>query len=151
VMQIGLERPWSEQAVGSGQHVQWTLDRADAQTFDGQFRSASSMTVTFPAGNEKPWIISLSGSTAVSNAMGRCVTDLTQRANAAQQSAAPAPATPPAATQPFSASAAAPGNPAPVQPAAPDQQAQPDTSAPGSPAPVQPANPGQPAPPNASK
>ena len=54
------------------------------QTFDAQFRRASSMTVTFPAGRERPWVLSLAGSTAASNAMGRCVTDLTQRAASAR-------------------------------------------------------------------
>ncbi|HVC61466.1 MAG TPA: hypothetical protein VND19_14030 [Acetobacteraceae bacterium] len=127
VVQVGLQRPWSEQAVGSGERVQWTLDRADIQTFDGQFRRAASMTVTFPSGNEKPWIIALDGSTAVSNAMGRCVTDLTQRAAAARPSAAPAAAEQ-NTTQPFDAGPATPGNPAPAQPAAPAQQTQPNKS-----------------------
>jgi hypothetical protein len=147
VVQVGLDQPWTEQAVGSGNRVEWTLSRADVQTFDGQFRRAASMTVTFPSGNEQSWIISLAGSTAASNAMGRCVTDLTRRANAA---AAPAATSAPAnqtATQPFSAAPAAqdnapsapqgnpasatpnnpqPANPAPAQPATQDQQTQPN-------------------------
>ena len=79
VMQVGLERPWTEQAAGGAQAVQWTLDRGTAQAFDAQFRQASSMTLTFPSGNEPPWIISLAGSTAISNTMGRCVTAMMQR------------------------------------------------------------------------
>jgi len=134
VVQIGLERPWSEQAVGSGTRVQWTLDRADVQTFDAQFRSAASMTVTFPSGSEQPWVVSLTGSTAASNAMGRCVTDLTQRAAAAQPAATPTPAQQ-NATQPFGAAPAAPGSPAPPQPVTQDQQTQPNA------APNPPANP----------
>jgi hypothetical protein len=125
VMQVGLEQPWSQQAVGSGNRVQWTVDRSGAETFDAQFRRASSMTVTFPAGSEQPWTISLAGSTAASNAMGRCVTDLTQRASAAQPAAAPAPT--PAeqnATQPFGAAPVAAGNSAPVQPVMQDRQTQ---------------------------
>ena len=123
VMQVGLEPPWSQQAVGSGNRVQWTVDRAGAATFDAQFRRATSMTVTFPSGTEQPWVISLSGSTAASNAMGRCVTDLTQRAAATPPAAAPESAEQ-SATQPFAAAPVAPGNPAPAQPATSDQQAQ---------------------------
>jgi hypothetical protein len=132
VMQVGLEQPWAQQATGSGNRVQWTLDRADAQIFDAQFRSASSMSVTFPAGSEHPWVLSLVGSTAASNAMGRCVTDLTQRAAAAQPAAAPAPPEQ-SGTQPFGAAPVAPGNAAPVQPVTQDQPTR-GNAAPGTPA-----------------
>jgi hypothetical protein len=103
VVQIGLERPWTEQAMGDGDTLHWTMDRTAIQSFDVQFRRATSMTVTFPTGNERPWIISLAGSTAVSDAMGRCVTDMSRRASAAQP--APAP-TPGQTTQPFGAAPA---------------------------------------------
>jgi hypothetical protein len=115
VMQIGLDQPWSAQAVGKGDHVQWVLDREGAQFFDSQFRRAASMTVTFPSGNEPPWVISLAGSTAVSNAMGRCVGDLTQRAAAAQP-AAQSPPTQQGATQPFGTAPTTEDNPPPAQP-----------------------------------
>jgi hypothetical protein len=141
VVQIGLDQPWTEQAVGSGNRVQWTLDRADVQTFDAQFRRATSMTVTFPSGSEPPWVISLSGSTAASNAMGRCVTDLARRAAAAAPAAAPAPANQ-TETQPFAAAPAAQGN-AP-QDNAPQDNAPQGNSPPGNPAPANP--PGNPAP-----
>jgi hypothetical protein len=124
VMQVGLDQPWTGQAVGKGDRVQWTLDRAAVQVFDAQFRRAASMTVTFPSGTEHPWVISLAGSTAASNAMGRCVTDLTQRAAATPPAATPAPA-PQSATQPFAATPVAQGNPAPAQPATGDQPTQP--------------------------
>jgi len=133
VMQVGLQRPWTEKASGGGQSVEWTLDRGAYQSFDAQFRHASSMTVTFPSGNEPAWIIALSGSTAVSNAMGRCITDMTQRA------ATPPPGTgtpgPQSATQPFGAQSNPQPNAAPApaagQPAQPNQPAQP--TAPGTP------------------
>jgi hypothetical protein len=96
VMQIGLDTPWNLQGVGNGQVVEWSLDRTTMQTFDAQFRRAGSMTVSFPVGNEPPWTIGLNGSTAISNAFGRCVTMLTQRT--AQQPSAPVPSGP---TQPF--------------------------------------------------
>ena len=79
VLQIGLESPWNMQGVGNGQMVEWTLERVSMPIFDAQFRRASSMTVTFPSGNEPPWTVGLNGSTAISNTFGRCVTDLTRR------------------------------------------------------------------------
>lgn len=128
VVQVGLDRPWPEQAVGNGHDVRWTLDRAAMQQFDSEFRRASQMTVTFPSGNEKPWIIELTGSTAASNAMGRCITDLARRA-AAPQPAATAPAQQDT-TQPFGAAANAPDNTQAAQPAAPAPQT-PANTAPG--------------------
>jgi len=117
VMQLGLDAPWTLQAVGNGQIVEWSLDRDAIELFDTQFRRGSSMTLSFPQGNEPPWTIGLNGSTAISNAFGRCVTDMMRRA---QQAAAPA-----APTQPFG-QAAAPGAAAvPAAPGAPSQPTQP--------------------------
>jgi hypothetical protein len=89
VVQIGLDTPWDLQRVGNGQVVEWSLDRIAVQTFDAQFRRAGSMTVSFPSGNEPPWTVGLNGSTAISNAFGRCVTDKSARASA--QPPAPVP------------------------------------------------------------
>jgi hypothetical protein len=118
VMQIGLDTPWNLQGIGNGQVVEFALDRATVETFDAQFRRANSMTLTYPSGNEPPWTIGLNGSTAISNAFGRCVTEMTQRdAAQAQSSTPPADAGP---TQPFSQAAAQPAvAPAPTQPVAP--------------------------------
>jgi hypothetical protein len=128
VMQIGLEQPWTEQATGNGDRLRWTLDRVNAQIFDDQFRRATSMTITYPSGSERPWLISLAGSTEASNAMGRCVTDLTRRA-ASQPITAPAPVAPNAATQPFGAApTSAQGTGAPAQPEA--SPTQPETQQP---------------------
>ncbi len=112
VMQVGLNRPWSERAVGHGDRLEWSMDRETVERFDQEFRRAESMTVTFPSGSERPWIVSLKGSAAASSAMGRCVTAMTQEAGAT----VPAKAGPQSPTQPFGASAAAPGQP--TQPAA---------------------------------
>lgn len=99
VMQLGLDAPWTLQASGNGQLVEWTMDRNAMQTFDDQFRRGSSMTLSFPNGNEPPWTIGLNGSTAISNAFGRCVTTLTQQQ--APEAPATSTAAPPSATQPF--------------------------------------------------
>lgn len=138
VMQVGLEQPWTEQATGKTDRVQFVLDRVNAQIFDDQFRRATSMTVTFPSGNERPWVIPLEGSTAASNAMGRCVTDLARRTAATQPAAASAPSGQPAATQPFGAAPGAPGNMAPAMQ---------DNAAPGSAPPSQPVTQDQQPPP----
>ena len=131
VLQIGLNAPWNLQGTGHGQIVEWTLDRTVIQTFDAQFRPADAMTLTFPSGNEPPWVLSLIGSTAASNAFGRCITDLTQRAGVQ-----PAPTAPAGATQPYNPPPTQPTTPAPTQPA---------TEAPAAPAPTQPnAAPAQP-------
>jgi hypothetical protein len=101
VMQIGLNTPWTEQGAGHEHTIQWTLAPGVMPTFDQQFRGASSMTLTFPDGNEPPWTVSLAGSTAISDTITRCVRDLTRQTQAVQP---PANAAPPAqgATQPFS-------------------------------------------------
>jgi hypothetical protein len=78
------------------------------------------MTLTFPDGNEPPWTVSLAGSTAISDAFGRCVRDLTRQVQAAQsQQPNGAPNGAPGATQPFSA----PSSPPPALP--PSDQGQP--------------------------
>jgi hypothetical protein len=114
VMQIGLNVPWTIQATGHDHAISWTLDPNAIRTFDRQFRDASSMTLTFPDGNEPPWALSLAGSTAISDTFGRCVRDLTRQlqANPPPPNSAP---TPQGATQPFgSAPAAAPDTPQPA-------------------------------------
>jgi hypothetical protein len=98
VLQIGLDAPWNFQASGNGQVVEWPLDRSSMQSFDAQFRRAASMTVSFPSGNEPPWKMALNGSTAISNAFGRCVTDLAQRT---APQAAPSQPFSQSPTQPF--------------------------------------------------
>ena len=105
VMQIGLNTPWTMQATGHDHSIDWTLDQGAIQTFDRQFRGASSMTLTFPDGNEPPWMLSLAGSAAISDTLGRCVRDLTQQVRAAQSQGNQPPANgaaPQGPTQPFS-------------------------------------------------
>ncbi|HBK08651.1 MAG TPA: hypothetical protein DDZ81_22830 [Acetobacteraceae bacterium] len=103
VMQVGLNVPWTLQATGHGHAIDWTLDPNAIQVFDRQFRGAASMTLTFPDGNEPPWVLSLTGSTAISDTFGRCVRDLTRQVQENPPPAAGARA-PQGATQPFSTS-----------------------------------------------
>jgi hypothetical protein len=93
VVQIGSESPWNMQGTGDGQMVKWTVDGSSMPIFDAQFRRASAMTLSFPAGYEPPWTVGLNGSTVISNVFGKCVTDLTHRTGIQ-----PTPAGP---TQPF--------------------------------------------------
>ena len=101
IMQVGLNTPWTVQAIGHGHTIDWALDRGAMEGFDRQFRGAPSMTLTFPDGNEPPWTLSLTGSTMISETFARCVRDLTrqvQQYNAPSAGGAPVPQ---GATQPF--------------------------------------------------
>ena len=120
VLQIGVAAPWNFQAIGQGGSLGWSLGLGSIRDFDLQFRQAATMLLSFPSGNEAPWMISLAGSTAADNTFARCITDLTRQMRAR-------PATP---TQPFGQ--------APTQPFTPNQQV--------NPAPLQPVTPAAPAP-----
>lgn len=99
VIQIGLSTPWSFTGTGHGSDIDWSLDADPAANFRQQFRTATSLTVTFPIGSEPPWTLSLAGSTAISETFDRCVHDLTQQVRS--QTPPPAAAAPAAPTQPF--------------------------------------------------
>lgn len=103
VMQVGQEPPWTQTATGHDHQISWTLDSNAIQVFDQQFRRAGTMMLMFPEGSEPPWTIPLAGSTAISNAFGRCITDLTQRVQGGN-----APPVDQGPTQPFSAAPAEP-------------------------------------------
>jgi hypothetical protein len=110
VMQVGLNIPSTQQGTGHEHAIDWTLDRGAIQAFDRQFRGASSMTVTFPEGNEPSWSVPLAGSSMISDTFGRCVRDLTQQVQATQPPPNDGPARP-GPTQPFSPPAVAPPPP----------------------------------------
>ena len=116
VMQVGLNPPWTEQGTGHGTAIDWSMNGQAVPAFYQQFRGASSMTLTFPDGNEPPWTESLAGSSAITDTLDRCVRDLTRQVQAA--GAAPPANAPPVPTQPF----------APASPAAPDNSAGPPAS-----------------------
>jgi hypothetical protein len=102
VMQVGLNTPWTLQALGHDRSIEWQLDPAAMQAFDRQFRGASSLTLTFPDGNEPPWVVPLAGSTAISDTFGRCIRDLTRQLQA-RLPHSDKPPTPQETTQPFAA------------------------------------------------
>ena len=139
VMQVGPSQPWNEQATGHGTTLSWSLARADISPFDGQFRVANSMTLSFPSGNEPPWTISLAGSTATDDTFARCITDLTHREQPQQSS------TPSGPTQPFGQTGAAGAPSGPTQPFI--QGGAPAATQPPAPAPA-PTQPTSPAPAN---
>jgi hypothetical protein len=137
-MQIDRNEPWQAQGEGHGTTVGWVVSASEIRNFDTQFRNGTTLTLTFPSGNEPPWSLSLRGSTAASATLWRCVQDLTDRAKratpasnapASNAPASNAPATQPAGqapTQPFappSGQNAAPANgaaaPAPADGTAP--------------------------------
>ncbi|MDE2580559.1 MAG: hypothetical protein KGL52_02905 [Rhodospirillales bacterium] len=112
LVQIGHHAARPYRTNGATTNLDWTLDDAEIARFDGAFRSAEFMTLSFPDGTEPPWRVSLAGSTAVDRTFAVCVRDLTQRQR--ESTAGGAPSGP---TQPF-------GRP-PAQPTQPMIQAQP--------------------------
>lgn len=116
-MQIDQNAPWPAHAAGHGTSVAWIVPAASIRSFDGQFRDGGAMVVAYPSGNEMPWTVSLTGSTAASATLWRCVQDLSDRAHLT----APASNTPPA-TQPFGQ--------APTQPYTPPETKAPITTQP---------------------
>ncbi len=97
----GNQRDGNDAAADVGHELTWTLDPDTIQAFDRQFRSAPSMTLAFPDGNERPWTVSLAGSTAISDTFGRCVRDLTRQVQSFHPTQGNNPP-PQGATQPFS-------------------------------------------------
>ena len=114
-MQVDQNGPWQAQGDGHGASVGWVVSASEIRNFDTQFRNGSTLTLTFPSGNEPPWSLPLRGSTAASATLWRCVQDLTDRAKAA----APAPNAPPSNAPPSNGPATQPGGQAPTQPFAP--------------------------------
>lgn len=110
-MQVNGQAPWPAEAVGDGTAVTWAIGAASIRDFDTLFRQGRTLTISFPAGNEPPWVLPLAGSTAASQALWRCVQDTRERDHAVSPAAnAPPP------TQPFTpAPASAPAQPAQKQ------------------------------------
>lgn len=125
MLQIGRRTMWNFQATGKATALTWTLGPAQAAAFGPRFRGADGMALSFPAGSEPPWTISLAGSNAADHTFERCVADLTRRMQASQAAASAgptqpygAPATQPVSPQVAPATAAAPATPAPAAPPA---------------------------------
>jgi len=119
-MQIDGNGPWQAQGNGHGTSVGWVVSASEIRNFNSQFRNGSTLSLTFPSGNEPPWSLSLRGSTAASATLWRCVQDLTDRAkNAAPVSNAPAPNASSSNAPASNAPATQPGGQAPTQPFAP--------------------------------
>lgn len=121
-VQIDRNPPWTAQAVGHGTTAEWAIGAASIRSFDAQFRVGHTMTISFPSGNEAPWTLSLSGSTAASATLWRCVQELSDRTRVTS----PASSAPP--TQPFGQAPTQPYAPAPPQTQAPASATQPPTN-----------------------
>jgi hypothetical protein len=119
VLQIDSNPPWTVQAVGHDRIVSWTMSSDVIQEFDQQFRRGSVLAVNFPGGSEPQWVLSLNGSTAISNTFGRCITDMSRTAGVVS------PIGGGGTTEPYGQ---APTQPGPTQPmpTQPDTQPQPD-------------------------
>lgn len=88
-------------AVGSRDMVQWRVAPPDFEVFLEQFRRGNRLVIRFPSGNEAPWSVSLTGSSAIYNVFGRCVIALSEQPTQPHRS----PSAPPneAPSQPFGA------------------------------------------------
>jgi hypothetical protein len=135
-MQIDRNEPWQAQGEGHGTTVGWVVSASEIRNFDTQLRNGTTLTLTFPSGNEPPWSLSLRGSTAASATLWRCVQDLTDRAKRAAP-ASNAPTSNGPATQPAGQAPTQPFPPPAAQTTAPSTGA--DTSAPANGTPTQPA------------
>jgi len=149
-MQIAPNEPWQAQGDGHGTSVSWVVSASEIRNFDTQFRNGTTLTLTFPSGNEPPWSLSLRGSTAASATLWRCVQDLTDRAKAAAPASnAPASSAPTSnapATQPGGQTPTQPFAPPPAQTAAPANGTAAPASAPANATPTQPNAPANAAP-----
>jgi hypothetical protein len=120
-MQIDGNQAWQAQGEGHGTTLVWVVSASEIRTFDTQLRNGSTMTLTFPSGNEPAWSLSLRGSTAASATLWRCVQDMTDRAKAAGSNV-PTGNGPPGnapTTQPYGQAPTQPYAPPPAQSPAP--------------------------------
>jgi hypothetical protein len=138
-MQIDGNGPWQAQGDGHGTSMGWVVSASEIRNFDTQFRNGTTLTLTFPSGNEPPWSLSLRGSTAASATLWRCVQDLTDRAKAAAP-ASSAPASNAPATQPGGQAPTQPFAPPPAQTAAPATGSAAPAPAPANGTPTQPTS-----------
>lgn len=66
--------PWIvREALGHRDMVQWLVRGDELRPFLARFRQGLRMTVSFPDGDETPWVASLVGSSVTSDLFLRCV------------------------------------------------------------------------------
>lgn len=131
-MQIDQNTPWPAEALGHGNNIEWAVGAASVQAFDGLFRAGSTLTLSFPSGNEPPWTLSLAGSTAASQTLWRCVEDMSVRDHVVNPASNSPPPTQPYAPDGPATGATQPG-PAPTQPTQPAAPPAADQTSPGPP------------------
>ena len=64
-MQMGRNPVWSARAYGEADHIEFTIPYSGLDSFAREFRFSEAMRITFPEGNEAPWITSLAGTNAI--------------------------------------------------------------------------------------
>lgn len=134
-LQVGSETQFTVQGSGQANEVAFPIAPDQVVSFMGAFRSGEQMALSFPAGNEPPWTLSLAGSDAVNHTFERCITDLSARAGVPVGGPPFGPEAP--GTQPFGQAPTQPFGQAPTQPvgqaAAAPPPGQPVTQPPGQP------------------
>jgi hypothetical protein len=81
VMVLDGNRPW--RATATGMHfndgdagLEFTINRDELAEFNRQFRDAGQLRLQFPGTMAADWLVDLTGTTAVSDAFGRCTRGL---------------------------------------------------------------------------
>jgi hypothetical protein len=71
------ETPFKVTAKGLADHPRWIElkidDATDARHFVDQFRTAAKLSVSFPGGNEREWVLSMDGSDTIVRKFTECV------------------------------------------------------------------------------
>ena len=107
-MQMDRNPVWSARAYGEADHVEFTIPYSGLDSFAREFRFSEAMRITFPQGNEAPWITSLTGTNAILDQFIGCM-----RAIHNAHPAGPSQPYSGAPSQPFGGEPAQPG---PTQP-----------------------------------
>jgi hypothetical protein len=81
VMVLDGNRPW--RATATGMHfndgeagLEFTINRDELGEFNRQFRDAGQLRLQFPGTMTADWLVDLTGTSAVSDAFGRCTRGL---------------------------------------------------------------------------
>jgi hypothetical protein len=117
-LQFGRETPWKATGKGYGKLIEIIVSADNVGLFFREFRRASSGFVNFTSGNEEGWSINLTGSSAATTVMTRCMSNLIAAQRAPTQPFSSVPTTP---SQPFVPSSPSTSRPrqAPASPTGP--------------------------------
>ena len=77
------ETPFKVTAKGNANYPRWIEfkigDAADARHFLDQFRTAAKVSISFPGGSEREWVLSMDGSDTIARKFTECVAALKRK------------------------------------------------------------------------